>query len=600
MIGASLIVILFIVGALLNYQRSNRVDQIRKQGIGLVRLLSEMSYEQLVPNNARSGALRIIKQSQNDPLFAYAAVVDLHGKILKAISAAGVVMPAAAIPAVPSSWIGEQELPDEVRGQSVTEFFAPLMHDGKRIAHIRVGYFMPDYQFIYAQLPLFGVLALAVFLLTPLFYFLVKQEVRPLAQINSEIKKLLDKNSQSEVRPGTLADLQDFTDHFKRFMVLAQQRIKKLETEKSDVAMSSKILSYKKLQIESALQALPDAVIVIDERGTVTYANSKLHSLLDIDDSKIVGAKPADWFDSPDIKAFLTNCKANTARLYRVDSTEFIPDHASDKRFSISAFPLFSPKQADQLLGTILVLRDMTNEVAARQASSEFVAHVAHELKTPLNVLNMYSETLQDDGGESRELIVEAANVIHDEVERLAMLINNLLNMTRIEMGDVSLNFQRVKVLDLLKDALSNITRSAKGSNLEFEADMPNEMSCLSLDKDLLRVAINNLLTNAIKYNQPGGKVTLSAEETETDLLIRVTDTGIGINDLDREHIFDKFYRSENDEVRKRSGHGLGLSLAREIVQIHHGDLSVVSRPGEGSTFTIRFEKELALYKQAV
>jgi signal transduction histidine kinase len=115
-----------------------------------------------------------------------------------------------------------------------------------------------------------------------------------------------------------------------------------------------------------------------------------------------------------------------------------------------------------------------------------------------------------------------------------------------------------------------------------------------------MRVAINNLLTNAIKYSNPGGAVSMSAEETEQTVRVSVRDNGVGISPEDQERIFDKFFRSEDDNVRQRTGHGLGLSLAREIIQLHHGTLSVNSVPGEGSEFIVEFSKEANLLKQAV
>ena len=191
---------------------------------------------------------------------------------------------------------------------------------------------------------------------------------------------------------------------------------------------------------------------------------------------------------------------------------------------------------------------------------------------------------------------MEAANVINDEVERLSDLINNLLSITKIEMGSLGLDRQRVRVVEFLADAFETIRRSAP-EELQFEVDIPREMSALLLDKDLMRVAVNNLLTNAIKYNQPNGKVTLQATETEDAVLIQVIDTGIGISSDDCEQIFDKFYRSEDEAVRRRSGHGLGLSLAREIVQLHHGTLDVESIVGQGTTFTLRLGKDVSLLR---
>jgi len=252
-----------------------------------------------------------------------------------------------------------------------------------------------------------------------------------------------------------------------------------------------------------------------------------------------------------------------------------------------------------RIFGTLVLLRDTSQEALTKQASSDFVAHVSHELKSPLNVLAMYSESLQGEDGKDEKFRIEAANVIHDEVERLSMMINNILNITKIEMGSISIERTRVRLRDLLKDAFDACNRDAKEKDLTFTLDLPKEISPIALDKSLIRIVVNNLLTNAIKYSKQQGQVLLSAEETHRTILITVRDDGIGIAPEDQSKIFEKFYRSDSDEVRKRPGHGLGLSLAREIVQMHHGTLTVNSSVGEGSEFVIEFSKETSLLRKA-
>ena len=167
-------------------------------------------------------------------------------------------------------------------------------------------------------------------------------------------------------------------------------------------------------------------------------------------------------------------------------------------------------------------------------------------------------------------------------------------------MGSLTVDRQRVKLNDLLEDALNTVARSGHGEDLQIRLRVPRELSPVAVDKDLLRVAINNLLTNAIKYNRPGGEVTLSAEESDEAICIAVKDTGIGIRDGDVGRIFDKFFRSDEESVRTKGGHGLGLPLARQIIELHHGTLSVSSIPGEGSEFVITLKKEAGLVKQAI
>jgi signal transduction histidine kinase len=215
------------------------------------------------------------------------------------------------------------------------------------------------------------------------------------------------------------------------------------------------------------------------------------------------------------------------------------------------------------------------------------MAHVAHEIKAPLNVVSMYGESLLGEQAGSLDYRTEASNVISDEVERLATLVNTLLSIARIESGAVAIDRQRVRLQDFLEDAVTAVSRTAHTKSLQFLVDVPKDVNPIYVEKELFRVAINNLLTNAIKYNRDRGEVTVSVEEVGGQLCIRVRDTGIGISETDLPHIFDKFYRSDDAEIQKRSGHGLGLSLAREIVGLHGGVIEVESAPGEGTEFSI-------------
>jgi signal transduction histidine kinase len=219
-------------------------------------------------------------------------------------------------------------------------------------------------------------------------------------------------------------------------------------------------------------------------------------------------------------------------------------------------------------------------------------------LKSPLNVLRLYSETLLD-GKLDAEARIEAVNVIKDESERMASLINNLLNIARIESGSVALDRQRTRLRDLLEDVFAETTRNATGKDIKLELDLPPELSPVIIDKDLVRIAIANLIGNAIKYNRPGGRVALCAEESDTQVLVRVLDSGIGIAPEDQAKVFDKFFRSADPTATGRGGHGLGLYLVKQITELHHGSVTLASRPGSGSEFCMRFRKISAMAQES-
>ena len=600
MIIASLAVITVTVGLLFTNQQQAEEAHIRKQGINLVKLLSRMPFDQVVPGAGQQGVLSVLQLNQENTSFSYLVVVDENGRQLAELSSLGVIAPAAPLPTSPTTWLGEKTLSLAGDGREVTEFHAPLFRNGQLAGHIRLGYFKPGFGLDLEQMPFLATLALPIFLLTPLFYFLVRREVRPLQKVNSQLDELVERGNLNRMEITATGELHEFMTRFNGFVETAQNKIHKLESERTNLETSTKLLTYKRSRIDSVLQSLPDAVMVLDESGAVSLANSRFSTMLGVSPDDVVEKKPAEWCDNQDVVTFLASCTGKAARGFNSESFEYSPSGTPEKTISISPYPLFSPKDPALLLGTLVLFRDVTAVNLAKQSSGAFVAHVAHELKSPLNIIAMYSETLQGEDGANDDFRIEASNVIHDETERLSQLIGNILSITKIEMGSISIERKRVKLRDLLQDTYDTCARNAHGKELKILADLPREMSPVAIDKDMLRIAINNLLTNAIKYTDPGGEVTLAAEETENNVRITVKDTGIGIALDEQEKVFSKFYRSENEETQSRTGHGLGLSLAREIIQLHHGTLTLSSAIGEGSEFVIELRKEADLLKQAV
>ncbi len=164
-----------------------------------------------------------------------------------------------------------------------------------------------------------------------------------------------------------------------------------------------------------------------------------------------------------------------------------------------------------------------------------------------------------------------------------------------LQRGQSNADFAYGAVVDVDGKVAAEVTRSGviiPAARIAAEpANWLRQRTVTGVDTDLFRIAVNNLLTNAIKYNKPGGRVTMSASEDNDSIEIVVSDEGYGISDEDGQQIFNKFYRSTNENIRKQVGHGLSLSLARQIVMMHHGDLDFESEPGKGTRFLIRLEK---------
>ncbi len=566
----------------------------------MARVLSNVSFNQLSSRTNAYGPLDVLRISQDSEHFAYAVITDSNGRILNAASAPGISVGSEFQAVEASSWFGERSYRSAATGFEVIEFHAPIVESGELVANARIGYRMPGFGLQWDQLPFLATLALPIFLLAPFFYFLLRREVKPIQGASEQLASLI---TEEQLRPFKLeasGELRDFIKRFNKVVQFAQKRIESLEIENSSLVKSQKLLSFGKMRIETVLRSMPEAVVILGDDGRVTFANAKVETLLGVNPKDILTLRPSEWCTDPDILNCLSKYETAGGKKRFDDTLRLQHVTSSGRRLGLSTYPLFSPNDPDVIFGRLVMFRDVTKEVLAEESRADFIAHVAHELKTPLHAIALYSEALQGDQGDDDSFRIEAYNVIHDETERLATLVNNLLSITKIEMGSLQIKKTRVRLRDLLEDAFEHIRHSGRGANLQFELDLPNELSAIAVDKDLLRIAINNLLTNAIKYSDPGGTVRLSAAETDDCIQIRVADTGVGIAPDDQAKIFDKFYRSADEQVRQRSGHGLGLPLAKDIVELHRGSLSVASQLGQGSEFVIALWKDSGLLQQAI
>ena len=457
----------------------------------------------------------------------------------------------------------------------------------------------PDFNLAVQSWRFYWGLSLPVILLGVFFYLLLRSKAKSIKTLTDQMQNIMEQDDiDRKISVQATGALFGLASNLNLFLEKIRARCVEFENQKEEIYTSNKILHYKKERLEVILKEAPFGILVMDESSTVTFANNKTEDLLGANNDEMIGHKFHEWSKDDKLSSFFARYQGG--RLHRAEEMEYTPSHISDTTVSVSACPLDSHDNTASAFGTLVVCRDVTPETLAKQARGDFVAHVSHELKSPLNVLAMYSEMLLGKDGKSDDFRIEAVNVINDEVERLAMLINNLLSISKIEMGSISIERQRIKPLDLIKDAFDSVTRGSKEGEIAFKLDLPNEMSHIAADKDLLRVAINNLLTNAIKYNRPGGSVTVSAEESDDQIIFKVQDTGIGIGEEDLEKIFEKFYRSENEETRNKPGHGLGLTLAKNIIELHHGKLLVESELDKGTEFRVVFEKSLGLIREGL
>ncbi len=237
--------------------------------------------------------------------------------------------------------------------------------------------------------------------------------------------------------------------------------------------------------------------------------------------------------------------------------------------------------------GAVAVLRDISTQRAIQQRNAEFVSAVSHEMKTPLAGIKAYTELLIDGDADDEATRGEFLGVIAEQSNRLQRLVDNLLNLARIEAGVVAVSKRSQSLNELLEEAFRVVHPAAAAKQIRLHSELSSMYIGVLADRDMLLQAAINLLSNAVKYTPEGGSVTLRSRLSEGEVRFEVEDTGVGLTPEDCQKVFEKFYRVEKNK-KMAAGTGLGLPLAKHIVEdVHGGRLSVASVLGQGCTFTI-------------
>jgi PAS domain S-box-containing protein len=354
-----------------------------------------------------------------------------------------------------------------------------------------------------------------------------------------------------------------------------------------EARLSRVVDSYREQKAERILNSLSDAIAVTDDNGQITFANKALAGLLGKGTSgdslggrtmeECLAVESAGEAAAPLLDAKLRG-RTVVVQMNR-------PGDVPQGILRVARSPQ-SSAPGESAAGHVWSVRDITQQKLADQMRDQFVNAATHELRTPLANIKAYAETLALSEVEDPEQQKEFCNIINEEVTRLARFVDDLLQLSRMEVGATSLNRQVTDMERLLRETIAKVRPQIQQKRIDLDVQLPGKLPELFVDKDKLIVALVNLLGNAAKYTPEGGSVRLHVEIADDRMQIDVEDTGIGISVEELPRIFDKFYRSSDSRVYDQTGSGLGLSLAHEIIRLHGGKLSVQSELNKGSKFT--------------
>lgn len=333
--------------------------------------------------------------------------------------------------------------------------------------------------------------------------------------------------------------------------------------------------------LESACDALPQGLLLIDDNSRIKYANGAAAVFLRGKREELIGADVGKFVQIPGVLDAIREVAGGSARRRCTQDIERQQDGAQGVfRFSVR------PVRRDDSASAMLTIEDITQQKVAEEARHSFVAQATHELRTPLTNIRLYVETAIEEGENDPATRAKCLNVINGETRRLERIVGEMLSVAEIEAGSFKLNRDDVRLDSLLADLEADYRQAAAEKQIQLNFHLPPKLPTLQGDRDKLTLALHNLVGNAIKYTEPGGKVTVNVNWLKGRLTVDVQDTGIGISPDDQQRVFDRFYRAHDPRVAKITGTGLGLTLAREVARLHNGDITLESEIDRGSTFT--------------
>lgn len=410
--------------------------------------------------------------------------------------------------------------------------------------------------------------------------FLVAKEItKPIEEMQKQTAQIARGDYSGQVTKYGNDELGDLAEGINNLSVRVEETQEASEAERR--------------RLDSVLSHMSDGVIATDRRGGITIINDKALDFLEVTEEEILGKSILDVLAIRD---------QYTLRDLLENNDDIIVDMSENGRdLILNAYFSLIQRESGFISGLVCVLHDVTEQQKIDRERKQFVSNVSHELRTPLTSMRSYIEALNDGAWKDPKVAPEFLKVTQDETDRMIRMINDLLNLSRMDSGTMKLDLELVNLtrlvdyilnrFDMMLEKDNNDTREIK-KNYTIKRDLAEMDLWVELDTDKFIQVVDNIMNNAIKYSPDGGVITCRLFETHNHVILSITDQGLGIPKKDLKHVFDRFFRVDKARSRAQGGTGLGLAISKEVIEMHHGRIWVDSVEGKGSTFYISLPYE--------
>jgi two-component system phosphate regulon sensor histidine kinase PhoR len=334
---------------------------------------------------------------------------------------------------------------------------------------------------------------------------------------------------------------------------------------------------------QTILRAMQDGLLVVDKGLRVTLVNQAFRKLFGLPEISL-GTPLLDVVRDATVDRLI----AETLRTGKAMQSELILADSktnSERDVEVSAVPIND--DADLTTGAVVLFHDITQLKQADKVRRDFVANVSHELRTPLSIVRGYIETLLDNPKTSDKELSRILRVMERHSKRLGLLVDDLLTLAQLESRNTALQFSEVPLAELFESVIRDWGKQLAEKQLKVIVDLSPDVRMIRADETRLHEVLYNLLDNAVKYSRENGEIRMQAAPRGHEIVLSVTDNGIGISKDDLPRIFERFYRADKARSRELGGTGLGLAIVKHIAQLHGGRVEADSEPGRGTTIRV-------------
>lgn len=552
---------------LTDHVRNLQVDSLRNSLKDQATLLAGISRDYLSDASGRNGlSSEIMRVGQ--PLDERITVIDADGAVLVDSEEDASTMENHAgrpeFSAALAEGYGESTRFSTTLGYEMLYVAVPITSEGTVIGVVRVALPLTEVNNMVGSVVASVVVALLITIILVIIsgWLIARVLTRPIREVTEASRWIASGELDQRIDTGAMDETGELARSFNQMSVKLTEMVKRMTEDRA--------------RLSGILDNIADGVIMTDTEGNIIIANVAIKTIFSVDNAGLIGKSLIENLHDHEIGELLNTC---------LETGEEQTDQFESNYFKRYIRAIAVPVNGDKPKGVLLLFQDLTELRNLQTMRRELIGNISHDFRTPLAGIKAMVETLRDGAIDDRNVAFDFLSRIESEVDRLAQMVTELTELSRIETGGSELKLEAVGISILIEEAVNRLKTQAERKNISIIVESMDEIPEIYLDNERVRQVLVNLLHNAVKFTGENGRIVVRYGVEKDMVRVDIIDNGIGIAGKDLPHVFERFYMA--DRSRTGGGTGMGLAIAKHVIEAHHGKIIAQSMEGKGSTFSI-------------